>query len=417
MKIAIEHHGGIVEKFIGDAVMAVFGIPHVHEDDALRAVRAAAEMQQRLAALGEELERAGGARIQMRIGINTGEVVAGDASAGQRFVTGDAVTVAKRLEEAADAGETLIGEATRALVLEAARLEPVGPVELKGKAAPVEAWRLLDVSTEGMGVRRRVDTPLVGRTVELARLEAAFEETVAERSCRLVTLLGVAGIGKSRLAAELLASAGERATVLTGRCLPYGEGITFWPVVELVRAAGGADAVAAALGDGEDEDAVAALRDLLQPEADTASSDEIFWAARRLLEALAAERPLVVCFEDIHWAEPTFLDLLEYLAGFVRRSPVLILCLARPELAERRPGWAGDGVVRLEPLSEQEAETLLDGLGELDLEARRRIGEAAEGNPFFVEQLAALALEGGASSLPPTIQALLAERLDRLDPG
>ena len=416
MQDALQRHGGTVEKFIGDAVMAVFGIPAVHEDDALRAVRAAAEMQRRLEALGEELDRAGGARIQVRIGINTGEVVAGDASAGQRFVTGDAVTVAKRLEEAATAGETLIGEATRALVLEAAQLESVGPVELKGKAAPVAAWRLLGVSAEGMGVRRRVDTPLVGRTVELARLQAAFEETVMEQSCRLVTLLGVAGIGKSRLTAELLASAGERATVLTGRCLPYGEGITFWPVVELIRATGGADAVTAALG-GEDADAGAALRNLLEPEADTASSDEIFWATRRLLETLAAERPLVVCFEDIHWAEPTFLDLLEYLAGFIRRSPVLLLCLARPELAERRPSWTGSGVVQLEPLSELEAETLLDGLGELDPEARRRIGEAAEGNPFFAEQLATLALEGGASSLPPTIQALLAERLDRLDPG
>jgi predicted ATPase len=327
-------------------------------------------------------------------------------------VTGDAVTVAKRLEEAAGAGEILIGEATRALVEEAARLEPVGPVELKGKPEPVTAWRLLEVSPDGAGVRRRLDTPLVGRTVELARLNSAFEETVAEQGCRLVTVLGVAGIGKSRLAAELFAAVGERATVLVGRCLPYGEGITFWPLVELIRAAGGA----AALGE-EDAEAAATLDTLLEPDAEPASSDEIFWAARRLLETLAAQRPVVVCFEDIHWAEPTFLDLLEYLAAFVRRGPVLLLCQARPELAERRSSWLSGPVIRLEPLSEHEAETLLDGLGELDPEARRRIGEAAEGNPFFAEQLAALALEGGSSTLPPTVQALLAERLDRLETG
>jgi len=417
MQDALQRHGGTVEKFIGDAVMAVFGIPAVHEDDAVRAVRAGAEMRRRLEALAAELERSGGVGIQIRIGINTGEVVAGDASGGQRFVTGDAVTVAKRLEEAAGSGEILIGEATRALVQEAATLDSAGPVELKGKGAPVPAWRLLEVLPDAVGVRRRLDAPLVGRAVELARLHAAYEETVAEQACRLVTVLGVAGIGKSRLAAELFAGLGDRATVLVGRCLPYGEGITFWPLVELIKAAGGADAVARTLEGGEDDDAAATLRSLVEPDAEPASSDEIFWAARRLLETLAAERPVVVCFEDIHWAEPTFLDLLEYLAGFIRHGSVLLLCQARPELAERRSSWLAGPVIQLEPLSEHEASTLLDGLGELDPEARRRIGEAAEGNPFFAEQLAALALEGGASTLPPTVQALLGERLDRLDPG
>jgi len=418
MQDALESHGGTVEKFIGDAVMAVFGVPAVHEDDALRAVRAAAEMHRRLERLNEELARERGARIEARIGVNTGEVVSGDASTGQRLVTGDAVTVAKRLEQAAPAGGTLIGAATRALVHDAAELEPVGPIALKGKGAPVEAWRLVEVTPDSAGVRRRLDAPLVDRIAELARLEAAYEDAAGERSCRLVTELGVAGIGKSRLAAELLASVDGEATVLVGRCLPYGEGITFWPVVEVLRAAGGAEAVAAALGEREDADAVAAaLGGLLDPERAHEGSDEIFWAVRRFLEALAADRPVVACFEDIHWGEPTFLDLLEYLVGFIRDAPVVLLCLARPEFAELRPSWLSGAVIQLEPLSEPDADALLDQLGELDPETRRRIGEAAEGNPLFVEQLAQLALEGGGSTLPPTIQALLAERLDRLEPG
>ncbi len=418
MQDALERHGGTVEKFIGDAVMAVFGIPAVHEDDALRAVRAAAEMHRRLERLNEELSRERGARIEARIGVNTGEVVAGDVSTGQRFVTGDAVTVAKRLEQAAPAGATLIGATTRALVHEVARLEPVGPLALKGREARVEAWRLVEVAPDAIGVQRHLDAPLVDRTSELARLRLAFGDAEGERSCRLVTELGVAGIGKSRLAAELLASVHGRATVLVGRCLPYGEGITFWPVVEVLRAAGGADAITATLGAGEDaEAAAAALRGLLDPERAHEGNDEIFWAVRRFLESLAAERPVVVCFEDIHWGEPTFLDLLEYLVGFMRDAPVVLLCLARPELAELRPSWLTGTVIQLEPLSATDAGALLDQLGELDPETRRRIGEAAEGNPLFVEQLVQLALEGGGSALPPTIQALLAERLDRLDPG
>jgi len=419
MRAPLERHGGSVEKFIGDAVMAVFGVPHVHEDDALRAVRAAVEMRQAVDAMNRSLAARGGPTLRTRIGVNTGEVVAGGDGAGGALVTGDAVNTAKRLEEAAQPDEILIGATTRALVLDAAELEPVGALAMKGKELPVPAWRVVDVSTDAAGVRRRTDTPFVDRTAEFAELRAAYEQAVSERGCRLVTVLGVAGIGKSKLAAELLASIGEEeATVLVGRCLPYGEGITFLPVVELVLAAGGVDAVEAALAGGEDAAAAAALRGLLEPEtAAVSSSDEIFWAVRRLLETLAAERPLVVCIEDIHWAEPTFLDLLEYLAGFIRHAPVLLLCLARPDLADRRPTWLTGGITQLEPLSEQDSETLLDGLGDLDPDARRRIRDAAEGNPLFAEQLAALALDGGASSLPPTIQALLADRLDRLEPG
>ncbi len=364
-------------------------------------------MREALARLNEELAGEGRPELRIRIGVNSGEVVTGDHAT--TLVTGDAVNTAKRLEEAAAPDEILIGDQTRRLVENAAVLEPSAPVEAKGKRKPVEAWRVLGTIEGAAPFARRTDTPIVDRLVERARLLAAYEEAVAERSCRVVTVLGAAGIGKSKLAAELLSPPPDEATVLVGRCLPYGEGITFWPVVELVRAAGGADAIEAALTDDDDRGAVAALRGLLEPgAASVSSSDEIFWAARRLLETLAAERPLIVCVEDIHWAEPTLLDMLEYLAGFIRHAPVLLLCLARPELAERRPSWLAGGVVALEPLSEQDSETLLDGLGDFDPEARRRIREVAEGNPLFAEQLAALALDGGASILPPTIQALLA---------
>jgi class 3 adenylate cyclase/tetratricopeptide (TPR) repeat protein len=414
MREPLARHGGTVEKFIGDAVMAVFGVPHVHEDDALRAVRAAVEMREALARLNEELAGERRPELRIRIGVNSGEVVTGDHAT--TLVTGDAVNTAKRLEEAAAPDEILIGDQTRRLVENAAVLEPSAPVEAKGKRKPVEAWRVLGTIEGAAPFARRTDTPIVNRLVERARLLAAYEESVADRSCRVVTVLGAAGIGKSKLAADLLSAAAGRATVLVGRCLPYGEGITFWPVVELVRAAGGADAVEAALT-GDDDRPAAALRELLEPGAESvSSSDEIFWATRRLLETLAAEQPVIVCIEDIHWAEPTLLDMLEYLSGFIRHAPVLLLCLARPELAERRPSWLTGGVVVLEPLSERDSETLLDGLGDFDPEARRRIREAAEGNPLFAEQLAALALDGGPTVLPPTIQALLAERLDRLEP-
>ncbi len=372
-RAALERHGGTVEKFIGDAVMAVFGWPVAHEDDALRAVRAAAELQDRLDGLA------------LRIGINTGEVAAGDADA---LVTGDAVNVAKRLEQAAEAGDVLLGEATRGLVSAAIELEPLSPLRVKGVREPVTAWRLVDLLGDARPYARRLDAPFVGRVDELARLRKELER--ARDGCRLVTVIGAPGIGKSRLAFEFGEELRDRATVLTGRCLPYGEGITFWPLAEALREAGG------------------------DPELVTEAGEQLFWRARRFFEELAAERPLVLVFEDIHWAEPTFLDLLEYLVGWSRVTPILILCLARPELLERRPDWPRDGALALEPLSKEEAETLVAGLGErVDGETRRRIGEIAEGNPLFVEQLTAAAGEG-EPTVPPTLQALLASRLDRL---
>ena len=231
---ALERHGGTIEKFVGDAVLAVFGIPVVHEDDALRAVRAAVELRDALAALNDELDLAFGVRIAVRTGVHTGEVYAGDPAQGDPFATGDAVVVAQRLEASAAGGEILVGDATIRLVRDAVRAEQLPPLALKGKSEPIAAWRLLDVEPGVAGVLRRMDSPLVGRTAELARLREEFERAETERSCRIVTVLGEPGVGKSRLAAELVASLDEPTRVLEGRCLPYGSGITYWPLVEIV---------------------------------------------------------------------------------------------------------------------------------------------------------------------------------------
>ncbi len=408
MREPVEEHGGTVEKFIGDALMAVFGVPHVHEDDALRGVRAAVEMRTALQRLNAELDT----ELQIRIGINSGEVVTGDGST--TLVTGDAVNTAKRLEEAAQPDEILVGDATRRLVANAAELEAVPAVLAKGKRAPVGAWRIVDMIAGAAAFARRLDAPLVGRTNELAFLRAELEEAGRVRSCRLVTVYGAAGIGKSRLAAELAAEVGAYAGFVTARCLPYGDGISFLPVTELIRSAGG---VVAAV-EGEPDGELIVERIGAAPGADV-SAEERFWAIRRLLETLARERPLVVCLEDVHWAQPMFLDLVEYIAGWSRDAPMLLLCLARPDLLDERPRWPG-ATVTLEPLTAAESEALLDELAAewpLSAAARSEIADAAEGNPLYVEQMVALLAEGeSAAAVPPTIQALLAARLDRLDP-
>src|SRR5581483_1257298 len=239
MRGALEEHGGLIEKYIGDAIMAVFGLPRIREDDALRAVRAADEMKRRLAVLNEELEQRWGVALQNRTGVNTGEIVAGDPTSGQRLVIGDTVNVAARLEQAAGAQEVLIGEPTYRLVRDSVVVEPVEPLELKGKAERVPAYRLVSVEQLGMAHRRQL--PLVGRDAELEALESAFEAAVSSSSCRLVTVVAQAGVGKSRLIEEFFGRMGDRATALSGRCLPYGRGITFWPLIEAVRQAAGID--------------------------------------------------------------------------------------------------------------------------------------------------------------------------------
>jgi class 3 adenylate cyclase/tetratricopeptide (TPR) repeat protein len=420
MSGVLERHGGTVEKFIGDAVMAVFGIPELHEDDALRAVRAATELRHALARLNDELERDLGVRIGIRVGINTGEVVAGDGSGGQMLATGDAVNVAKRLEESARTGEILLGEPTRRLVENAIVLEPRDDLTLKGKTDPQPAWNVLAVIEGASAYARRLDAPLIGRENELQVLCGTYDEAVAARSCRLFTVIGPAGIGKSRLAAEVCASLRDEATILTGRCLAYGDGITFWPLVEMIGGLGSDEGVRELLAGAEDGDLVAARVLGAVGASPVAPGGETFWAVRRLFEELARERPLVVLIEDIHWAEPTLLDLLEYLSGWTHDAPVLLLCLARPDLLDARPGWltqTGGGVV-LDPLTDEQSHRLLDELAQewpLDAAAREHITEAAEGNPLYLEQMAAMLAEGGPTEgIPPTIHALIAARLDRL---
>ena len=418
MRGSVERHGGLVEKFIGDAVMAVFGLPQVHEDDALRAVRAAVEMRDALVRLNAELVAEGRLGLRIRVGINTGEVVTGDGTT--TLVTGDAVNTAKRLEEAAASDEILIGTTTRRLVENAAQLERAEPVAAKGKRDPVEAWRVLETIDGAEPFARRLDAPLVGRSSELAFLRKELDTVIGAQECRLVTVLGVAGIGKSRLATELLAELAGHTVVLSARCLPYGDGTSSLPLTELIRSAGGDEAVRRVV-EAEPDGALIVERvcGTLDSGSVPASSTETFWAIRRLLETLARDKPVVVCLEDVHWAEPTFLDLVEYVVGWSRDAPILLLCLARPDLLDERPRWGG-ATVTLEPLTDSESEALLDELSAewpIPPEARGVIAEAAEGNPLFVEQMVATLAEAGpTAAIPPSIQALLAARLDRLDP-
>jgi len=400
-RAALERHGGTVEKFIGDAVMAVFGIPQAHEDDALRALRAAVELRESMHVLNAELERDHGVSLEARIGVSTGEVVAGTE---ERLATGDAVNVAARLEQAAAPGEILVGEQTLRLARDAVEVEPLEPLVAKGKSEPLRAFRLVRLLEDALPFRRRIESPLVGRQRELALLRQAYDRAVSERRCHLFTVLGAAGVGKSRLVLELTRGLGD-AQVVTGRCLPYGEGITFWPLIEVFRDAGAAHELEAALG--------------------LSSTEDTAWAVRTALERLAAERPLVVVIDDLHWGESTFVELVEHVADLSRGAPILLICIARPELLDLRPAWGGGKVnatsVLLEPLSEDEAGELIENLAGrlLDERAVQRILRASEGNPLFVEEMLAIVDEDGDAELdvPPTIHALLAARLDRLSDG
>jgi class 3 adenylate cyclase len=380
MKAIVEHHGGSVEKFIGDAVMAVFGVPAVHEDDALRACRAAVEMRSAFPQLG----------IEGRIGVNTGEVVTGTE---ERLATGDAVNVAARLQQAAEPNEVLIGLATVELVRDAAEVEPAEPLDLKGKAEPVSAFRLVAVAGAS---ERSHESVFVGREREVATIRDAWQRAVAERRCELVTIVGDPGIGKTRLAAEALAGLDARA--VRGRCLPYGDGITYWAIVELVKQL---DALPA------DPAAAAAIHSLLGETDAASSADEIAWAFRKLLEQ---EAPLVAVVDDVQWADDTLIELLEAAALLSSDAPILLVCVARAELLDRRPEWPVS--LRLEPLPDDAVDELISTVAP---ELRERIALAAGGNPLFLTEMLAMAEHDSTVEVPATLRALLSARLDQLE--
>lgn len=443
MAAEITRHGGKIEKYIGDAIMAVFGLPRAHEDDALRAVRAAAGMRSALNRVNQELEARYGVTLANRTGVNTGEVVANDdPSANQKLATGDAVNVAARLEQAAPQDQILLGELTYRLVRDAVDVEAVEPLELKGKAQRLAAYRL--VTVHGLdGNLRRQDTPLVGRDAELGLLETVYRDACEHTAARLVTVIGDAGAGKSRLLAEFMDRRGGQARILRGRCLPYGDGITYWPLRGIV---GEAAAIR------EDDAPEAARAKLLGCAGDPAVADrlasavglsasafplhEVNWAARKFLQRLAASAPVVAFVDDIHWAEPAFLDLMEHVLDTATSVPLLLLATARHDLLEERAQWAERASATrlvLRPLSEaasaQVVENLL-GTSGLPADVVARIVAAAEGNPLFIEQMLSMLLDadvlrevdgqwvrgagGDDVAVPPTIHALLEARLDKL---
>ena len=418
----LERYGGRLAISAGERLVGVFGVASVHEDDALRAARASLEARSALATEADILLRRHGVSLRVRFGLATGEALVGGS--GPLGFAGDAGAQAVMLAEAAEPGQILISRQTQELAAAAIEADTAGPDRfvLRSARAGVRPLAL------------RLDAPLVGRAGEMHRLEVAYARAARERVTMLVTVIGEAGLGKTRLVHEFARCLGREVSVLTGRCRPYGEGITFWPLREVVRQAGAGD------------DSAARIRALLGGEADAAEVAErlsravgpgnqgrsvaadIFWAARRLLETLAASRPVLVVFEDLHWAEPTFLDLVESLAVQPGRSPLVVVCNARPELLEQRPSWAAGAAravsIVLTPLAEGPAAALLDALGGDQLippSTRARLLDTAAGNPLYLEQLAGSVSEQAGSEigpvLPPTLQALLAARLQRLGPG
>ncbi|HEY1369676.1 MAG TPA: BTAD domain-containing putative transcriptional regulator [Gaiellaceae bacterium] len=415
----VERHGGDLEKFVGDAAMAVFGSPVAHEDDALQAARAALELRDDLGGLSDELEAELGVELSPHLGMESGEVVATAGSRPGALVMGDAVGVASRLQAAAAPGEILVGPMTTALIAHAAHLESLGEVEVRGRREPVPTSRLTGLADAAGAVPRRLDAPLVGRGAELEALQDALAASVGGPALEAVVVVGTAGIGKSRLARELAAVAGEDVTVLSGRCASHGKGMTYWPLRTVIgRGAGGLgrDAIAS-LVDGPTAEALAAV---VSPGEEPANAQEIPWAFRRFCESLARRGPVLLVLDDLHWAEPAFLDLVERLVA-PAELPLLVVCLAREDLLQERPDFLAGRRVVLDALAPEETRQLVDQLvGESALAAgvRAEVVEAAEGNPLFLEQLVAhVADSGGIVAVPPTLRALLAARLDRLGPG
>ena len=424
----VELHGGIVEKFAGDAVMAAFGVPQTHEDDAQRAVRAALAMRDAVAEL----------QLEARIGIEAGELVV--ESADSTFATGEAVNIAARLQQAARPGEILVGPTAYRLAAASLVAEESGPLDLKGVDLPLRGWRVMDVTVEPLrssGLR----APLVGRESELELLENTFARTVRDSRAHLFTIYGEPGVGKSRLAREFLDGL-ERASALIGRALPYGEGVTYWPLGEMVKAAAGIsddDPLEEAFAKLQEccaeetvADVLALASGLMEALEGERSPQEISWAAAEVMERIGDVHPLVLVCADIPWAEEPLLDLIEHLADRVR-APVLVICLARPELLDARPGWGGGRVrstaIELEPLSREDSELLVEKLvAQLALVSSNGVPDLpaellarAEGNPLFVEETIRMLLESGAPDagsdrIPDTLHALIAARIDQLVP-
>ncbi|TMK23980.1 MAG: hypothetical protein E6G62_09585, partial [Actinobacteria bacterium] len=454
----VERFGGRVDKFIGDNVMAVFGAPVAHEEDPERAVRAALGMQSAMAELNRELLTEYGFEFALRVGVNTGEVLAGRVG-DDYTVIGDAVNVAARLESAASPGTITVGERTRRATQDVVAYEELEPLQLKGKVDPVAAWRALAVARQsGRELEQRRETPLIGRREELASLEMEFGRVASSRSAHLVTVLGEAGVGKTRLVRELehaLASRDPPVHVRKGRCLPFGSSIVYWPLSEVLRAdceiadddsaEVASEKLSARLGPlistgTDDADGVmrriaplARLLDIEAPDADGPlerddpqnARDSLFGAVRAYLEAIAQREPLVLVWEDIHWADEGMLDLIEYLSQWMR-TPTLQVCLAREDLLERRASWGASrrsaSSLFLDPLPPAPTRELIDSLlrgAAMTPEVLEALTERAGGNPLFAEELVQrLTEEGGtkAAELPETMQGLLAARLDSLGP-
>jgi class 3 adenylate cyclase/tetratricopeptide (TPR) repeat protein len=416
----IQAHGGTVEKFAGDAVMAAFGIPQAHEDDAERAVRAAMAILQRIHELG----------LEARIGVEAGEVLVDEVDS--TFATGEAVNVAARLQQAARSGEILIGQSARRLTTGSIETESAGPLELRGFRAPIAAFRPV-CAIDGSRPLRHLEAPFIGRDAELELLENTFARTIRDKRPHVFTVYGEPGVGKSRLLREFLAGV-EGATILQGRALPYGEGVTYWPLAEMVKAAAGItdedplerarEKLIECCGDEAIAELLGLASGVLEAVEGERGQPEIAWAAREFADELAEVQPLVMVFEDIHWAEEPLLELIDHLAQWVRERALLIICLARPELLDIRPTWGGGRVrstsIELEPLPRDESERLADLLLEqhaLPANVRAHLIDKTEGNPLFVEETVRMVLESGDGTfdrIPDTLQALIAARIDRL---